>query len=349
MFDRVVSRSATLTFIACHEASDERRVDLPGKECVMPAVTVENTLVLPSVPRPDAASSVPRPVVRVVKAGRAAEGAGISLRRAFPGIVSPVDVDPFLLLDHVGPRIVAPGQAKGAPWHPHRGFETVTYVLDGGVVHRDSTGGGGVIGEGETQWMTAGSGILHDEGPTDEHVRLGGPVHAVQLWVNLPPALKMTPPRYQVIDRDAVVLLTSHDGGALIRLIAGELGGFEGPGATHTPITYSHITLAAGARLELPWDRQANALAYTLTGRGSVGSDEQPIEDGQLAMFGDGDHVIVRASDADPLDLLLIGGRPINAPIVQHGPFVMNTWEEIHQAIDDFRSGRMGQIPAQQR
>ena len=314
----------------------------------MPAVTVEDTLVLPRVPRSDPTFSVPRPVTRVVKAGNTMEGAGFPVRRAFPGLVPLVDVDPFLLLDHVGPATAAPGESKGAPWHPHRGFETVTYVLDGGVAHEDSTGGGGVIGEGETQWMTAGSGIQHDERPSDDHSRLGGPTHAVQLWVNLPPALKMTPPRYQAIDRDAVVLLTSHDGGALIRLIAGELAGFEGPGATHTPITYSHITLAAGARLELPWDRHANALIYTLTGRGSVGPDERPIDDGHLAMFGDGDHVVVRASDTGPLDLLLIGGRPIKAPIVHHGPFVMNTKAEIRQAIEDYRSGRLGQIPAHQ-
>ena len=314
----------------------------------MPAITVEDTLVLPRVPRPDVAVSAPRPVTRIVKAGRAVEGAGFSVRRPFPGLVPLVDVDPFLLLDHVGPTIAAPGEGKGAPWHPHRGFETVTYVLDGSVAHQDSTGGGGIIGEGETQWMTAGSGIQHDERPSDEQIRLGGPSHAVQLWVNLPPALKMTPPRYQAIERDAVVLLTSHDGGALIRLIAGEIAGFDGPGATHTPITYSHITLAAGARLELPWDQRHNALVYTLTGRGSVGPDERPIDDGHLAMFGDGDHVVVRASDAGPLDLLLIGGRPIKAPIVQHGPFVMNTAEEIRQAVEDYQSGRLGQIPAHQ-
>lgn len=313
----------------------------------MPAVTVADTSVLSRVPRPDAATSLPRPVNRIVKAGRAVEGAGFTLRRAFPGVVSLVDVDPFLLLDHVGPAVLSPGgEAKGAPWHPHRGFETVTYVLDGSVEHRDSTGGGGVIGDGETQWMTAGSGILHDERPTDAFLQRGGPSHAVQLWVNLPPALKMTPPRYQAIDRDAVVLLTSEDGGALIRLIAGELAGFTGPGATHTPITYSHITLATGARLELPWDQRANALAYALTGRGSVGVDERPIDEGHLAVFGDGDHIIVRASDTVPLDFLLIGGQPIGAPIVQHGPFVMNTPEEILQAIDDYQSARLGKIPA---
>lgn len=314
----------------------------------MPAVTVEDPLVLPRVPRPDTAVSTPRPVTRVVKAGRTVEGAGFTVRRAFPGLVSLVDVDPFLLLDHIGPTISAPREAKGAPWHPHRGFETVTYVLDGGVAHQDSTGGGGVIGEGDTQWMTAGSGIQHDERPSDEHARLGGPSHAVQLWVNLPPALKMTAPRYQAIDRDSVVLLTSHDGGALIRVIAGELAGFDGPGATHTPITYSHVTLAAGARLEVPWDRRSNALAYVLTGRGSVGSDDRPIDDGHLAMFGAGDHIVVRASENGPLDLLLMGGRPINAPIVQYGPFVMNTEDEIRQALDDYRTGRLGQTPAHQ-
>lgn len=314
----------------------------------MPAITVEDTLVLPRVPRPDIGVSLPRPVTRIVKAGRAVEGAGFTIRRPFPGIVPLVDVDPFLLLDHVGPAVAAPREAKGAPWHPHRGFETVTYVLDGGVAHQDSMGGGGVIGDGETQWMTAGSGIQHDERPSDDHFRLGGPSHAVQLWVNLPPELKMTPPRYQAIGRDAVALLTSHDGGALIRLIAGDLAGFEGPGATHTPITYAHVTLVAGARLEVPWDRRSNALVYTLTGSGSVGDDARPVDDGYLAMFGDGDHVVVSASDTEPLDVLLIGGQPIKAPIVHHGPFVMNTTEEIRQAIEDYRTGRLGQIPAVQ-
>ena len=165
----------------------------------MPAITVDDTLVLPRIPRPDPATSRARPVARVVTAHRATEGAGFSIRRPFPGELSMAEADPFLLLDHLGPQINGPNEAKGAPWHPHRGFETVSYILDGEIAHHDTNGGGGVIAEGDTQWMTAGGGILHDELPTEKMYRGGGPAHAVQLWVNLPPALKMTTPRYQSI------------------------------------------------------------------------------------------------------------------------------------------------------
>ena len=187
----------------------------------MPAITVEDTLVLPRVPRPDPATSRARPVRRVVTAHRQLEGAGFTIRRPFPGELSMAESDPFLLLDQVGPQVNSPGEARGAPWHPHRGFETVSYILDGEIAHHDTNGGGGVIAEGDTQWMTAGGGILHDELPTERVYRAGGPSHAVQLWVNLPPALKMTAPRYQSITRDALRLLTSHDGGTLVRDIMG--------------------------------------------------------------------------------------------------------------------------------
>jgi quercetin 2,3-dioxygenase len=316
----------------------------------MPAITVDDPLVLPRLPRPDPASSRARPVARVVTAHRATEGAGFSIRRPFPGELSMVEADPFLLLDHLGPQINGPNEAKGAPWHPHRGFETVSYILDGEIAHHDTNGGGGVIAEGDTQWMTAGGGILHDELPTEKMYRGGGPAHAVQLWVNLPPALKMTTPRYQSITRDALRLLTSDDGGALIRLIAGDIGGFTGPGVTHTPITYAHVTLAPGAQLAVPWNSAFSALAYVLTGRGTAGSERRPIDSGQLIVFGPGDHVVVSAADrqAEPLDVLLLGGLPIGAPIAHSGPFVMNTRQEIIQAVEDYQAGRLGIIPADQ-
>src|SRR5438105_14789635 len=266
----------------------------------MPAITVDDTLVLPRIPRPDPATSKARPVAEVVTARRQVEGAGFTIRWPFPGDLTLVESDPFLLLDHLGPQVNAPGEAKGAPWHPHRGFETVTYVLDGEIAHHDTNGGGGVIGEGDTQWMTAGSGILHDELPTERMYRSGGPSHGVQLWVNLPPALKMTPPRYQSITRDALRLLTSDDGGALIRLIAGDIAGFSGPGATHTPITYAHVTLAPGAQLEVPWKPEFSALAYVLTGRGAAGVEGRPLDDGELVVFGPGDHLVVAAADRQP-------------------------------------------------
>ena len=316
----------------------------------MPAITVEDTLVLPRVPRPDPAASTPRPVARVVTAPRQTEGAGFTVRRPFPGGLSMAEADPFLLLDHLGPQVNGPDEAKGAPWHPHRGFETVSYILDGEIAHHDTNGGGGVIREGDTQWMTAGGGILHDELPTEKMYRGGGPAHAVQLWVNLPPALKMTPPSYQAITKEALRLLTSDDGGALIRLIAGDIAGFDGPGVTHTPITYAHVTLAPGAQLSVPWDPAFTAFAYALTGRGTAGPEHRPIESGQLVVFGAGDHLIVAAADrqAEPLDVLLLGGLPIGASIAHYGPFVMNTDEEIRQAIDDYQQGRLGTIPADQ-
>jgi quercetin 2,3-dioxygenase len=316
----------------------------------MPAITVDDTLVLPRIPRPDPASSKARPVAQVITAHQQVEGAGFSVRRPFPGELSLVDADPFLLLDHVGPQVNGPGEAKGAPWHPHRGFETVSYIMDGEIAHHDTNGGGGVIAEGDTQWMTAGGGILHDELPTERAYRAGGPFHGVQLWVNLPPALKMTTPRYQAITKDALRLLTSDDGGALVRLIAGNIAGFAGPGDTHTPIAYAHVTLAPGAQLSIPWNPAFTALAYVLTGRGTAGVEGRPIEDGQLVVFGPGDSLVVDAADrqSEPLDVLLLGGLPIRAPIAHYGPFVMNTREEILQAIEDFQAGRLGIIPADQ-
>jgi quercetin 2,3-dioxygenase len=319
----------------------------------MPAISVDDTLVPARVPRPDPTTTTDRPLNRVVAAHRQSEGAGIQIARPFPGPVSLAEADPFLLLDHAGPTLNGPEEARGAPWHPHRGFETVSYVLDGEISHHDTFGGGGIIGEGETQWMTAGAGILHDELPTERAYRLGGPFHAVQLWVNLPQALKFTPPRYQSITRDNLVLLTSDDGGALIRLIAGSVAGHTGPGVTHTPITYLHATLAPGARLALPWAPQFTAMAYVLTGQGSIGPQRRSIREDELAVFGPGDNVVVQAADRitggwDALDVLLLGGLPIREPIAHYGPFVMNTRAEIVQAFEDYQSGRLGVIPADQ-
>jgi quercetin 2,3-dioxygenase len=288
-------------------------------------------------------------VARVITAHHQTEGAGFTIRRPFPGGLSMAEADPFLLLDHLGPQVNGPNETKGAPWHPHRGFETVSYILDGEIAHHDTNGGGGVIREGDTQWMTAGAGILHDELPTEKMYRAGGPAHFVQLWVNLPPALKMTPPRYQSIAKESLRLLTSDDGGALIRLIAGDVGGFSGPGVTHTPITYAHVTLAPGARLAVPWNPGFSALAYVLTGSGGAGTEGRPVEGGQLVVFGPGDHVVVGAQQrAEPLDVLLLGGLPIGAPIAHYGPFVMNTREEIVRAVEDYHAGRLGIVPADQ-
>jgi redox-sensitive bicupin YhaK (pirin superfamily) len=317
----------------------------------MPAITVDDPLVLPRIPRPDPATSTSRPVAEIITARRQLEGAGFTIRRPFPGELSLARSDPFLLLDQVGPQLNGPGDFKGAPWHPHRGFETVSYILDGEIAHHDTNGGGGVIAEGDTQWMTAGVGILHDELPTERMFRAGGPAHMVQLWVNLPSALKMTPPRYQSITRDGLRLLTSHDGSALVRLIAGGIAGFTGPGATHTPITYAHATVAPGAELSVPWTPAFNTMAYVLSGRGTAGPQRRPVEDGQLVLFGPGDNVVLTAADGEdePMDVLLLGGLPIGEPIAHYGPFVMNTREEILQAVEDYQAGRLGIIPADQR
>jgi redox-sensitive bicupin YhaK (pirin superfamily) len=318
----------------------------------MPAVTVENPLVLPrlSVPAPAPPVRV-RPVQVVIPARHAVEGAGFEVWRPFPGGVDAHVADPFFVLDQLGPVDYAPNEPVGAPWHPHRGFETVTYVMDGVIAHHDSNGGGGVIGEGDTQWMTAGAGILHDEVPTEAYKLSGGRSHGVQLWVNLPAALKRTPPRYQAITGDHLTLLTSDDGGALVRLIAGELDGHAGPGVTHTPIAYAHVSLRPGAELTVPWNPTYNALAYLLTGHGYAGDERRPVDQHQLVVFGDGDAVRIGAATEQPdespdLEVLLLGGLPIGEPIAHYGPFLMNTRDEIIEAIDDFNAGRMGIVPA---
>jgi quercetin 2,3-dioxygenase len=254
-------------------------------------------------------------------------------------------------MDQMGEVEYAPGEPKGTPWHPHRGFETVTYMIDGTFQHHDSTGGGGLITDGDTQWMTAGAGLLHIERPPDDLVASGGLFHGVQLWVNLPAADKFVDPRYQDIRGGQVKLVRSPDGGAVLRLIAGTLDGYEGPGVTHTPITYVHATVAPGARLVVPWEPDYNALAYVLAGRGTVGSAGQPVHTGQLAAFGPGGHLTL-AADPDQdrhtpnLEVLLLGGRPIREPVAQYGPFVMNTRAELAQAVEDFQAGKMGHIPA---
>lgn len=316
----------------------------------MPAVTVENTLVLPrlSAPAPEASS---RPVATVVDAVHAREGAGFEVWRPFPGRVDSHIADPFFLLDQLGPVEYAPNEAVGAPWHPHRGFETVTYVIDGVVEHHDSNGGGGVIGEGDTQWMTAGAGILHDEVPTQSFVRNGGRTHGIQLWVNLPAALKFTPPRYQAITGGELTLLSSADGGTLVRLIAGDLDGHAGPGSTHTPITYAHASLSPGAQVTVPWNPAFGAMVYVLGGHGYAGDERRPLDEHQLAVFGPGDTITVGAADTQTeefpnLEVLLLGGLPIREPIAHYGPFLMNTREQVLEAIEDFNAGRMGTIPA---
>jgi redox-sensitive bicupin YhaK (pirin superfamily) len=316
----------------------------------MPAVTVENPLALPRVTA-SADAAQPRPVLAVVDAPAGFEGEGFPVRRAFAGINYRY-LDPFIMMDQMGEVDYGAGEPKGTPWHPHRGFETVTYIIDGTFVHRDSHGGGGVITNGDTQWMTAGSGLLHIETPPEELVISGGLFHGLQLWVNLPAKDKMIAPKYQDIRGGTVKLLTSEDGGSLIRLIAGDIAGHAGPGATHTPITMIHATVHPGAEVTLPWRPDFNALAYGLAGSGAAGADRRPFRMGQSVVFGDGDTLTVRAdatqdSRGENFELVLLGGLPIREPMAHYGPFVMNSRAELSQAFDDFQAGRLGTIPAE--
>lgn len=313
----------------------------------MPAVTAD-TITLPRI-GPATAADVERPVRSITTGPRGHEGEGFPVVRAFAR-ANAADLDPFIHMDQMGEVDYRPGEPRGTDWHPHRGFETVTYMIDGRFAHQDSHGGGGLIGDGDTQWMTAGAGILHIETPPAELVVSGGLFHGIQLWVNLPRTDKFTAPRYQSIEGGRVTLLASADGGALVRIIAGEIDGHRGPGVTHTPITLAHATIAPGAQLGLPWNRAFNALVYVLSGRGSVGPAGHPIEQGQLAVLGRGDRITVAAaagqdSNRPAMEVLLLGGTPIREPVAHLGPFVMNTRAEVATAMADYQAGRFGTIP----
>ncbi|MFW0784526.1 pirin family protein [Gordonia sp. CPCC 206044] len=313
----------------------------------MPAVTAD-TLTLPRV-HAATPQETERPVKSVTSGPRGFEGEGFPVVRAFAG-ASTADLDPFVHMDQMGEVDYQPGEPRGTSWHPHRGFETVTYMIDGRFQHQDSTGGGGLIENGATQWMTAGAGILHIETPPAELVESGGLFHGIQLWVNLPAADKFLAPKYQNLEGAEVKLVTTDDGGALIRVVAGEIDGHAGPGATHTPITFAHATVAPGAQMSIPWQPDFNALVYVLSGRGTVGTEARPVQQGQLVVFGKGDRITVTAdagqdSNRPALELLVLGGRPIREPVFQYGPFVMNTKQQLIEAIEDFEAGRLGVIP----
>jgi redox-sensitive bicupin YhaK (pirin superfamily) len=315
----------------------------------MPAVTVDDLTVLDRMRTPGLGDTV-RAVKQLIEAPRGYEGEGFPVRRAFAG-VDLRDLDPFVHMDQMGEVEYAPGEPKGTPWHPHRGFETVTYIIDGVFDHHDSHGGGGTITNGDTQWMTAGAGLLHIEAPPEWLVQSGGLFHGVQLWVNLPRDAKWSTPAYQDIRSGQVGLATSADAGALVRVIAGAVGTTRGPGSTYTPMTMVHATIAPGARLDLPWEVEYNALVYVLSGRGSVGDEQVDVQTGNLAVLGAGDFATVSAaasqeSRAPALDVLVLGGRPIRQPVAWAGPFVMNTKAEVLAAYEDFRKGRLGTVPS---
>ncbi len=315
----------------------------------MPAVTVDDLTVLDRLKTPGLGDTV-RPVKQLIEAPKGYEGEGFPVRRAFAG-VDLRDLDPFVHMDQMGEVDYAPGEPKGTPWHPHRGFETVTYIIDGVFDHHDSHGGGGTITNGDTQWMTAGSGLLHIEAPPEWLVQQGGLFHGVQLWVNLPRDAKWNAPRYQDIRSRQVGLATSADAGALVRVIAGSVGETHGPGSTYTPMTMVHATVEPGARLDLPWDAAYNGLVYVLSGEGTVGDEQVAVRAGNLAVLGGGDFVTVRASGTQDsrtpaMDVLVIGGQPIREPVAWAGPFVMNTKAEVMEAFEDFQKGRLGTIPS---
>jgi len=289
-----------------------------------------------------------RRVDRLVQSQRTVEGAGFVVHRPFP-TRQMMDFDPFLLLDEMGPTDYAPGEAKGAPDHPHRGFETVTYMLDGAFAHADSQGHRGELKAGDVQWMTAGAGIVHSEMPDPAFAARGGRMHGLQLWVNLPRRDKMMTPRYQEIPADRIPTASTADGSVRVRVIAGEALGVKAAIDTRTPILYQHFTLAPGATLTHAVPAGYRVFAYPLEGSGVFGSNSHgtPIHAGarQMVIFGnEGDHIEVTASAEQPLDFLLLGGVPLNEPVVRYGPFVMNTEDEIRQAVVDYQSGRMGRI-----
>ncbi len=312
----------------------------------MPAVTAD-TMALPRV-LVNPLGKV-RQVKSITNAPQAYEGEGFPVRRAFAGI-SPRDLDPFIHMDQMGEVEYLPGEPKGTPWHPHRGFETFTYLMDGQFIHQDSHGGGGTILEGGTQYMTAGDGILHIETPPEKLVMSGGTFHGVQLWINLPKAKKRIAPQYQDLQGRDSALVSTADGGALIRVLAGEVAGHRGPGISHTPLSITHVTVAPGAQADIPWREDFNALAYVLAGEGSVGPAGHPVKTGQMAVLTDGDTVRLRANEIQNskdknLEVFLIGGMPLHERVFMYGPFVMSSQEEVMQAVEDYQKGRFGQIP----
>jgi hypothetical protein len=280
-----------------------------------------------------------RTAAKIVRSAEGVEGEGFPVHRPFPSREI-VQVDPFLLLDEMGPSRLEPHEARGAPDHPHRGFETVTYILEGSMEHLDSTGRGGRIGPGDVQWMTAGRGVIHSEMPGQEIVTQGGRLHGVQLWVNLPRAEKWIEPKYQAITADEIPEWRSGDGAVRIRVIAGELFGERATVSTRTPIAYFHVALREGATIDLPVEQSFNAIAYAISGTLTTG--EPPVEFGEhtMALLRRDAPAVRLAAPGGPAEALLIAGKPIGEAIARFGPFVMNTREELMEAIRDYQEGK---------
>jgi len=283
-----------------------------------------------------------RETTKIVTAHRQREGGGFIVRRPLPTHGLEL-ADPFLLLDEMGPAAYGPGEAVGAPDHPHRGFETVTYMLEGEFEHEDSAGHRGTIRPGDVQWMTAGGGIVHSEMPSERIRREGGRVHGFQIWVNLPAKLKMTTPRYQEVPASRIPEASTDDGTAKVRVIAGEALGARAVIDTHTPVVYQDWTLAKGADVSVPLPAEFSGLVYVFEGSAKLGDRGAELTDGQMALLGPGDTVRLRDAGGHGR-LLLLAGVPLKEPVARYGPFVMNSDREIMQAVRDFQAGKLGEI-----
>jgi quercetin 2,3-dioxygenase len=286
-----------------------------------------------------------REATKIVTAHRQREGGGFIVRRPLPS-AELESADPFLLIDELGPVDYRPGEAVGAPDHPHRGFETVTYSLEGESEHEDSAGHRGVLRPGDVQWMTAGAGIIHSEMPSRRIREEGGRVHGFQIWVNLPRRLKMTRPRYQEVPASRIPEATSKDGHATVRVIAGEALGVGSVIETNTPIVYQDWTLDSEADVTVPLPTDHQVLVYVFKGSARVGDSQKEVREGQLAVLGPGGSVRLAggADSREAARLLLLAGVPIKEPVAHYGPFVMNTQQELIEAVRDYQSGRMGEI-----
>ncbi len=283
-----------------------------------------------------------RGIKKLVSAHQQREGGGFIVRRPIGGEIT--ECDPFLLLDHFGPIDQKPGEAVGAPDHPHRGFETVTYIIDGSNQHKDSVGNSGVLREGWVQWMTAGSGVVHSEMPSDEQIKNGGRSEGFQLWVNLPAKDKMIPPRYQDIPAEGIPIVTAKGGDVWVKVIAGESLGTKAVIETRTPIMFLDIRLKPKTMFVQPVPENFDGFAYVWRGSGYLGSQRTPASMGQIGLLGEGEEVRIEAAETEEVRVLLIAGVPLREPIARHGPFVMNTMAEIEQAFKDYRSGKLGRI-----
>lgn len=304
----------------------------------------QNTTNNQNLVRNEISESKNRLVSQIITAKTTLEGEGFVVHRAFPNNGFR-EFDPFLLLDEMGPIVLSAGEAKGAPDHPHRGFETVTYVIDGVFEHKDSQGHSGKLRTGDVQWMTAGSGVIHSEMPEKEFSQKGGTLHGFQLWVNLPKKDKMIKPHYQDIPANKIPI--AQNDGVKVKVIAGESMGKKAVIETKTPIMYLHFTLQSGAKVTQIIPQNYNALAYVVNGKGLFGDEQRPAHKEQVVLFEqDGNQITIKAPNdvISPLDVLLIAGVPLGEPVARYGPFVMNNEEEIKQAILDYNSGRMGKI-----